>query len=53
MIRLVGWCLILIFGVFTLFRVDEAWIRPHQATGLFETASATLVIIGVALIVRF
>ena len=46
MARLAGWCLALAIGVFTLFRVVEAWIRPHQATALFETASLTLVIIG-------
>jgi hypothetical protein len=49
MARLGGWVLALAFGLFTLFRVTEAWIRPHQATALFVTTSFTLVIIGCTL----
>ncbi len=47
--RLGAWVFALVFGLFTLFRVAEAWIRPHQATALFVTTSVTLVIIGCAL----
>jgi uncharacterized membrane protein required for colicin V production len=51
MARLVGWAFALAFGLFTLFRVAEAWIRfgPHRASALFVTTSVILVVIGGAL----
>ena len=45
-VRVGGWCLALLVGVFTLFRVAEAWVRPHRATGVFVTASVTMVLFG-------
>lgn len=48
-VRIGAWCLTLVVGLFTLFRVVEAWVRPHQATGLFITASVTMVLFGIVL----
>jgi hypothetical protein len=44
--RVAVWYLALAAGIFTLFRVIEAWVRPHRATALFDTTSVLLVIVG-------